>query len=69
MANKNSLPGPIPILMIVIILAAISTWLLPAGQYLAMVNISLKTWVKFIMPLLIAFTIIAMVALVIGIYL
>ena len=33
MANKKSLPGPIPILMIVIILAAISTWLLPAGQY------------------------------------
>ena len=33
MANKRSFPGPIPILMIVIILAAISTWLLPAGQY------------------------------------
>jgi len=33
MANKRSLPGPIPILMIVIILAAISTWILPAGQY------------------------------------
>lgn len=33
MANKKSFPGPIPILMIVIILAAISTWLLPAGQY------------------------------------
>jgi len=33
MTNKKSLPGPIPILMIVIILAAISTWLLPAGQY------------------------------------
>ena len=69
MANKNSLPGPIPILMIVIILTAISTWLLPTGQYMAMVNISLKTWVKFIMPMLIAFTIVAMVALVIGIYL
>lgn len=33
MANKRSFPGPIPILMIVIILAAIGTWLLPAGQY------------------------------------
>lgn len=33
MANKRSFPGPIPILMIVIILAAIATWLLPAGQY------------------------------------
>lgn len=33
MANKRSFPGPIPILMIVIILAAVCTWLLPAGQY------------------------------------
>ena len=33
MANKRSFPGPIPILMIVIILAAVGTWLLPAGQY------------------------------------
>lgn len=33
MANKRSFPGPIPILMMVIILAAIGTWLLPAGQY------------------------------------
>ncbi len=33
MATKRSFPGPIPILMIVIILAAIGTWLLPAGQY------------------------------------
>ena len=33
MANKRSFPGPIPILMLVIILAAIATWLLPAGQY------------------------------------
>ena len=33
MAKKRSLPGPIPILMIVIILAAIATWILPAGQY------------------------------------
>lgn len=33
MANIRSFPGPIPILMIVIILAAICTWLLPAGQY------------------------------------
>ena len=33
MSKKRSFPGPIPILMIVIILAAVSTWLLPAGQY------------------------------------
>lgn len=33
MAKKISFPGPIPILMIVIVLAAICTWLLPAGQY------------------------------------
>src|SRR6478736_9410933 len=33
MATKRSFPGPIPILMLVIILAAIGTWLLPAGQY------------------------------------
>ncbi len=33
MANKRSFPGPLPILMMVIILAAVGTWLLPAGQY------------------------------------
>jgi uncharacterized ion transporter superfamily protein YfcC len=33
MSNKRSFPGPIIILMVVIILAAIATWLLPAGQY------------------------------------
>jgi uncharacterized ion transporter superfamily protein YfcC len=33
MATKRSFPGPIPILMIVIILAAVATWTLPAGQY------------------------------------
>jgi len=33
MVNKRSFPGPIVILMGVIIIAAISTWLLPAGQY------------------------------------
>ncbi len=33
MATKRSFPGPIPILMLVIILAAVATWLLPAGQY------------------------------------
>lgn len=33
MPSKKSFPGPIPILMVVIILAAIGTWLLPAGQY------------------------------------
>jgi uncharacterized ion transporter superfamily protein YfcC len=33
MPSKKSFPGPITILMVVIILAAVSTWLLPAGQY------------------------------------
>ena len=33
MANERSLPGPIAILMVVIIIAATSTWLLPAGEY------------------------------------
>lgn len=33
MSNKRAFPSPISILMLVIILAAISTWLLPAGQY------------------------------------
>lgn len=33
MAKKKSLPAPITILMMVIVLAAISTWLIPAGQY------------------------------------
>src|SRR5688572_16143596 len=33
MANKRSFPAPISILMVVIVLAAISTWLLPAGEY------------------------------------
>jgi len=33
MAKKRSLPGPIPILMVVIILAAICTWIMPAGEY------------------------------------
>ena len=33
MPDKKSFPGPITILMGVIIIAAISTWLLPAGQY------------------------------------
>ena len=33
MTSKKSFPGPIPILMVVIILSAIATWLLPAGQY------------------------------------
>ena len=33
MSTKRSFPGPIPILMFVIIFAAIATWLLPAGQY------------------------------------
>ncbi|MEP7259353.1 MAG: hypothetical protein ABI687_13215, partial [Flavitalea sp.] len=33
MPQKKSLPSPIAILMIVIILAAACTWILPAGQY------------------------------------
>ena len=33
MPNKKTLPGPITILMIVIVLAAACTWVLPAGQY------------------------------------
>jgi len=48
------------------------SFLAPTGLILpslAMVNISLKTWVKFIMPLLLIYTIISMIALVIGIYL
>jgi uncharacterized ion transporter superfamily protein YfcC len=48
------------------------SFLAPTGLVLPsllMVNISLKTWVKFIMPLLVMLTIICIVALVIGIYL
>ncbi len=33
MSNKKSLPAPLTILMMVIVLAAISTWVMPAGQY------------------------------------
>ena len=33
MATKKKLLSPITILMIVIIIAAISTWLVPAGRY------------------------------------
>lgn len=33
MPSSNKFPGPLPILMIVIALAAACTWLLPAGQY------------------------------------
>jgi uncharacterized ion transporter superfamily protein YfcC len=33
MPTKKSFPGPLVILMCVIILAAVATWLLPAGQY------------------------------------
>ncbi len=33
MTGKKNLPGPISILMIVIIIAAVCTWVLPAGQY------------------------------------
>lgn len=46
------------------------SFLAPTGLILpslAMVNISLKTWVKFVMPLLIMLTVICMIALVVGI--
>ena len=33
MAKKRNLLSPITILMIVIIIAAIATWLVPAGRY------------------------------------
>ena len=33
MAKKRTIPSPITILMIVIIIASIATWLVPAGQY------------------------------------
>lgn len=33
MSEKRSFPSPLAILMLVIVLAAVSTWLLPAGQY------------------------------------
>jgi uncharacterized ion transporter superfamily protein YfcC len=48
------------------------SFLAPTGLILpslAMVNISLKTWVQFILPLLLMLTIISMLALIIGIYL
>lgn len=38
MASTRSFPAPISILMVVIILAAISTWLLPAGEYSKLAN-------------------------------
>src|SRR5690349_19889524 len=33
MSEKRSFPAPLTILMVVIILAAACTWVLPAGQY------------------------------------
>jgi len=33
MAGKKQLPAPLTILMLVVILAAIATWLIPAGEY------------------------------------
>ncbi len=50
----------------------IMSFLAPTGLILpslAMVNISLKTWFKFIMPFLIVITLISMVTLIIGLYL
>ena len=46
MSNKKSFPTPISILMLVTILAAISTWFLPAGQY---DKLSVDTEKNFIM--------------------
>lgn len=51
---------------------ALMSFLAPTGLILpslAMVNISLKTWIKFIMPLLLILTILCVAALIIGIYL
>jgi uncharacterized ion transporter superfamily protein YfcC len=45
MSNKRFFPSPISILMLVIILAAISTWLLPAGQYARLSVSEEKTFV------------------------
>src|SRR6187402_2888440 len=39
MSSKSSFPAPISILMVVIILSAISTWLLPAGEYSKLTSI------------------------------
>ncbi|MEP6674759.1 MAG: SLC13 family permease [Ferruginibacter sp.] len=44
MSKKKSFPGPIPILMMVIILAAVCTWIMPAGQYSKM-SVSGKNFV------------------------
>ena len=33
MQKPKSLPTPLTLIMLVIVLAAVSTWLLPAGQY------------------------------------
>ena len=33
MANLKKVPSPITILMVVIIIAAVATWLVPAGRY------------------------------------
>jgi uncharacterized ion transporter superfamily protein YfcC len=38
MLKRRSFPGPIAILMLVIIFAAIATWILPAGQYNTLTN-------------------------------
>ncbi len=51
---------------------AIMSFLAPTGLILpslAMVNVSMKTWIKFITPLLALITIICMISLVLGIYL
>jgi uncharacterized ion transporter superfamily protein YfcC len=50
---------------------SLMSFLAPTGLILpslAMVNISLKTWLKFITPLLIILTLLCMAALLIGIY-
>lgn len=38
MAFKKGLPSPLTILMIVIVIAAISTWFMPAGQYSKLIS-------------------------------
>jgi uncharacterized ion transporter superfamily protein YfcC len=51
---------------------AIMSFLAPTGLILpslAMVNISLKTWVKFIIPFLVIITLISVIALIVGLYL
>ena len=45
MSSKKSFPSPISILMLVIVLAAVATWLLPAGQYYKLSSNKQKSFV------------------------